>query len=335
MKKPGIRSAADRVFDITALGESLVDFVQAGAEDGALRFAANAGGAPANLLSAAAKFGMRCALISKVGEDVFGHYLQQAYQKAGIDVSALVFSPDSHTTLSVVSLDAAGDRDFFFYRNATADSLLCRQDVSVPVLEKTRLFHFGSISMTTPCGREATRFAARTAKAQGALISFDPNYRAPLWSSPDEAKDAFREGCRMADFIKLSEAELPLLSGETEIPAAARDVMQQFHPAILVVTLGEKGAFCLTDGGSLVQAEAYEVDTVDTTGAGDAFFGAFLAGILRSGKRPEALDGQALSEILNLATACGSLSTARYGAIPAMPEEAEVSALVRNRCASR
>lgn len=319
----------DCEFDITALGESLIDFVPLQPGGSELSFLGHAGGAPANLLSAAAKFGMRCALIGKIGQDVFGRYLSDVYRAANIDVSSLVFSETSHTTISFVSLDESGDREFFFYRNGTADSMLKKEDVSLHPLKHSRVFHFGSISMTTPCGREATLFAADTAKNHGALLSFDPNYRPSLWRSAEEAKDAIVSGCKLADMIKLADGELGLLSAETDTVLAAEDVMRRFRPALLVVTLGRDGAFCLTRTGRLVRADAYDVDTVDTTGAGDAFFGAFLSGVIRCGKQPGEMEEPELASILNMATACGSLSTASYGAIPSMPTEEAVVSLLK------
>ncbi len=321
----------DYEYDITALGESLIDFVPSKQEGAELSFIGNAGGAPANLLSAAAKFGMRCALIGKVGKDVFGRYLQKVYLAAKIDVSALAFSDTNHTTISFVSLDKSGDREFFFYRNETADCMLKKEDISPRVLQSSKIFHFGSISMTSPCGREATLFAADMAKKHGALLSFDPNYRQSLWESAEAAKEAFVSGCTLADMIKLSEEELCLLSEEEDVMLAAKDVMERYRPALLVVTRGPQGAFCITRDGVSVQADAYDVNTVDTTGAGDAFFGAFLSGVIRCGKQPDKMSEEELGFVINMASACGSLSTASYGAIPSIPTREDVLLLLKRK----
>lgn len=315
-------------YDIVALGESLVDFVQTKGNGLELSFSGNAGGAPANLLTAAGKFGMKCAFIGKVGDDIFGHRLKKVYKAAGIDVDSMVFSSTEHTSLAFVTLDEDGDRSFFFYRSNTADGALTKEDVNLDVVESTRVFHFGSISMTTPSAYQATIYAVNAAKESGALISFDPNYRAPLWHSEDEAKKAFAEGCRLADIVKISDNEIAFLSDYEQPEVAAQDILDKFDCSLVVVTMGKNGAVGACASGLSAVSKAHEVDTVDTTGAGDAFFGAFLSGIVKSGKNPECLNQSELTNILNTATACGSLSTAAYGAIPSMPSQEEVMKLL-------
>lgn len=318
--------ATGKKYDITALGECLIDFVQTDPNDGGLSFAGNPGGAPANLLAAASRLGLRCAFIGKVGSDVFGRQLMERYAGAGIDVGAMRVSPDRPTTLAFVSLDRNGDRDFSFYRNGTADCMLERDEVDAELIRSSRVFHFGSISMTAEPCREATRFAVDTARESGALISFDPNYRPLLWPDSESARRAIVYGSSTADIVKVSEQELPLLSGRSDMVSAAREVIDRYGPRLLVVTLGRDGAFCVTRSGLCLSAPALEVDTVDTTGAGDAFFGAFLAGLLGVGGDPDTLTSDELEHILRMGTAGGSLSTARFGALPAMPSRDELLA---------
>ena len=318
-------------FDITALGESLIDFVQAKQFEPEMQFIGNPGGAPANLLASASKFGMKCSFIGKVGNDVFGSRIKKEYISSNIDINSMIFSDTEHTTLTFVSLDESGDRNFFFYRDRTADCSLTKDDINIDTIRSSRIFHFGTLSMTAPCSREATLYAIKIAKENNVLVSFDPNYRASLWNSIDDAKEAFACGSALADIIKISDSELHLLSDLEDAEEAALDIIKRFGCKIVVVTMGRDGAICATSTGITLRSAAYEVETVDTTGAGDAFFGAFLSGIIRSGKTLDRLDAADLSAITGMASACGSLSTTKYGAIPAMPSEEEVLALMQRQ----
>ena len=316
-------------YDITALGECLIDMISDSASKGRLHFAGNPGGAPANMLAAASAFGKRCAFIGKVGADMFGRCLIDAYSEAGIDTSGMVVSEREHTTLAVVLLDDSGNRDFFFYRNATADCMLRADEVDLTLVTGAKIFHFGSISLTSAPSREATIYSIDAAKRSGSLISFDPNYRAVLWENENSARTAMRLGLERSDLVKLSEDELYMFTGSDNLKKAAPSLLDSCGITLLTVTKGKYGAECFAKNGLHVSVPAYNVKTVDTTGAGDAFWGAFLSALLDSGFSPDLLDAAQLEEILLTASACGSLSTTKYGAIPAMPSRDEVLACVR------
>ena len=184
--------------------------------------------------------------------------------------------------------------------------------------------------MTDTVSKEATLYAIRTAKEGGATVSFDPNYRAKLWSSEEDAKEAMFCGLKLADIVKISEEELFFISGYTSPEQAASYLLEEFGISILVVTKGRNGSVAYTSSGLRAETYAYDVDTVDTTGAGDAFFGAFIANFLLCGKKPGSLDKCELEKILTIASANGSLSTTKYGAIPAMPTKQQVTDFLKD-----
>lgn len=322
-------NSTEKNFDIVALGECLIDFVGSGGGADELQFSGNPGGAPANVLASAAKLGMRCAMIGKVGHDVFGQFILEQYKKAGICVSGMVTSGKNPTTLAFVSLDKDGDRSFTFYRNETADCMLSVDNIDFGIIDRARIFSFGSVSMSTPIAYEATVTAAKYAKEHGVLVSFDPNYRPLLWNDLAEATGRIIEGCHIADIIKLSDNELCMLTDKEELSDACREIISTFGCKMVVVTMGRRGAFAMLSSGVSAMSPAYEVNTVDTTGAGDAFLGALLTYILRSEHPLGEFDGTELEEILKRANASGSLSTTKYGAIPSMPDIGEVENCVR------
>ncbi|MCI8623055.1 MAG: carbohydrate kinase [Provencibacterium sp.] len=314
------------MFDVVALGESLIDFTPNGTnEQGMQLFACNPGGAPANVLAMNAKLGGRTAFIGMVGDDAFGAFLQKTMEEAGIDVQGLRKTRDYPTTLAFVQLTPEGDRSFSFYRKPGADVMLTAAEVDPALLQNCRVFHFGSVSLTDEPSRTATLEAARAAKRAGALISYDPNYRPLLWDSPAHAKEELSAALPLADLIKVSEEEMVLLTGETQLEAGAA-ALSAHGAALVLVTLGPKGAYYRAQTGSGL-LPAFDVDTVDTTGAGDAFLGALL--FCLSGKTRaeiEAVSQADWQRIVAFANAAGSLTTAAKGAIPAMPTHEQIDA---------
>lgn len=317
------------MFDLVALGESLIDFTPSGINElGMQLFACNPGGAPANVLAMYAKLGGNTAFIGKVGDDDFGHFLQTTLQNAGIDTSAFVRTQEARTTLAFVRLNEKGDRSFMFYRKPGADILLRTEEVDESKLTHCGVFHFGAVSLTDEPCRSATKQAAQTAKQAGALISYDPNYRPLLWDSPRTAKEEMRSVLALADVIKVSEQEMELLTGHTHLREGA-DALARYGAALVLVTLGAKGAYYRAGAGSGLLA-TYDVATVDTTGAGDAFLGALLW-CLR-GKNAAALQALSVKEwkkSIAFANAAGSLTTTKKGAIPAMPDKAAIERCIR------
>ncbi len=318
------------MFDIVAIGECLIDFTPSGTNElGMQLFARNPGGAPANVLAMYAKLGGKTAFIGKVGTDDFGEFLKKTMSDAGIDISGLAQTADVPTTLAFVQLNDKGDRSFTFYRKPGADVCLCAEEVDESLLSGCKIFHFGSVSLTAEPSRTATLTAAKKAKQAGAIISYDPNYRPLLWENERCAKDEMLSALPLADIVKVSEEEMTLLTGETELEKGAK-VLAQHGASLVLITLGPKGAFYYAPCGSGT-LPTYDVKTIDTTGAGDAFLGALLYRI--AGKTIEqlgAMTGPEWEQTIAFGNAAGSLTTMAKGAIPAMPTLAQIEHCVQN-----
>jgi len=309
--------------DIVALGESLIDFSPEGRNDlGLPLYSQNPGGAPANVLAMASALGAKCALISKVGDDAFGRFLIDSYWKSGIDTRWVSTDKEHPTTLAFVTLSDDGDRDFSFLRKESADVMLCVDDIHSDALAEARIFHFGSVSMTSEPSRSATLYAARKAKGNGLIVSYDPNLRQMLWKSMDEAKEVITGAVGLADVLKVSKEEMELITGCDEVADGAGKLLA-LGPKIVVVTLGSEGSYFRSASHSL-RSKAYDVSTVDTTGAGDAFVGAmlwYLSSRLHVSAPSDlfTLREDDIGEMMSYANAAGSLTTGAKGAIPAMP----------------
>lgn len=306
------------MFDVTALGEVLIDFTPCGKSAAGMRiFEQNPGGAPANVLCALSNLGKKTAFIGKVGKDMHGDFLRETLSGRGVDISGLVRADDVFTTLAFVELTDAGERSFSFARKPGADTCLRFDEVDKSIIENSRVFHIGSLSLTDEPARTATISAAKAAKRAGAIISYDPNYRAPLWESREKAIPQMRSALPLVDIIKISDEETALLTGMDSPEDASQALLSQ-GVACAVVTLGKNGALVRTkDGARTVPAPDSEV--VDTTGAGDAFWGGFLYSLLQSGKRPQDLTLDEAAEFAAFANAVATLCVQKRGAIPAMP----------------
>ena len=305
-------------YDIIALGECLVDLVCT-EKDGKIFMEGNPGGAPANVLAMAAKLGKKTALISKVGKDSFGSFLRGHMASAGMDTSYILQDAQHPTTLAIVKLDETGNRDFSFYRDHTADVMLSPEELPIEALQNTKILQFGSLSLVAEPAKAATFAALDAAKAAGAKIAYDPNWRPPLWPSQEIGREMMRKGLERADFVKVSDEELTLLTGETDYAAGASVLFDQYPIQLLAVTMGPKGSLLFNRKGSAA-AKAYDVDCIDTTGAGDAFWGAALTWLLEHDLDAEGLTADWLMELASFANAAGSLATTKKGAIPAMPD---------------
>ena len=308
--------------DITTIGEILIDLTQSGlTEQGIPRFDANPGGAPANLAVAASRLGAKTAFIGRIGRDSYGEFLRQTLMKNDVDVSGLSVDSKQHTTLAIVALDEQGERNFSFYRDPSADVNLCFEDVPVELLENTRILHFGSVSLTAEPARSATLQAARSAKEHGAWISYDPNYRASLWPDEQTAVERMLEPLPLADILKVSDEELPLLTGTENLEEGSAQLAGKGIRLVLV-TLGPKGAF-YRFGNKTGLVPGVKVTVGDTNGAGDTFFGAALSQLVKK----ESLDDltvEELERILAFANKAAAITTSRHGAIPAMPTLTEL-----------
>lgn len=310
------------MIDITAVGEILIDLTQSGTNElGIPVFAANPGGAPANLAVAAARLGASSAFIGKVGTDSYGTFLRNTLIDNGVDVSGMITDPVSRTTLAVVAVDKTGERTFSFYRDPSADVNLRADEISEDQLKNTRFLHFGSVSLTTDPARTATLYAAKTAKSFGAIISYDPNYRASLWSDEATAIERMLEPLELVDVLKVSDEELPLLTGTANLEEGSA-LLAAKGIRLVLVTLGADGAF-YRFGDKTGRIPGVKVQVGDTNGAGDTFFGATLAQLSGVGTL-EALTAEKLEEILTISNRAAAITTSRHGAIPAMPTAEEV-----------
>ena len=267
--------------------------------------------------------GGKTAFIGKVGQDTFGDFLRGVLTRNGIDCSGLAVDGAAPTTLAFVQLDENGDRSFTFYRNPGADRMLSAQEIKPALIDDCRVFHFGSVSLTHEPSRSATLYAAQYAKEQGKLVSFDPNYRAMLWDSEEEALEQIKKGIAIADVLKVSEEEAQLITGDKD-PAGASQKLLNMGPALVLVSLGELGAYYRNHACS-GYVSSYQVNTVDTTGAGDAFVGAFLWKVCGMMKEElKFMPDVELRQIISFASAAGALTMTGSGAIPAMPNMEQI-----------
>ncbi len=317
-------------FDVVALGELLIDFTQNGlSEQGNPLFEANPGGAPCNVLAMLQKLGHRTAFIGKVGADGFGAQLRQVAAEAGIDLRGLLEDREVHTTLAIVHTKPGGDRDFSFYRNPGADMMLREQELPMELLGDCRIFHFGTLSMTHPEVKAATKAAVAAAKAAGALISFDPNLRPPLWSSMENAREQIEWGLGQCDVLKISDNEVEFLVGHQDYPAGARELLARYPKIkLLNVTCGASGSYSFCCGRQVFVPSFLLGGTIETTGAGDTFCASVLHNVLVNGL--EDRNEESLRQMLRFANAAAYLVTTKKGAIRSMPERSAVEQILAN-----
>lgn len=316
------------MLDVLAIGEVLIDFTPAGRTAGGNeQFECNPGGAPANVAAALSRLGAATALVSKVGNDHFGLLLQDTLRNTGVDVSAVSSTDEASTTLAFVHLDEAGDRSFSFYRKPGADTYLSPEDIPTGGLERCKVLHFGSVSMTHEPSRTTTREAVLKAKKAGALISFDPNIRFALWDSEEAIRSQIIWGMQYADILKISEEELVFLTGHTDVAQGSRELQRQFGISLIVVTMAEKGC-CYRLLELEGKVPGFQVRAIDTTGAGDAFLGCLLYKLLESGGSLHELDERQITGMLAFANAGGALVTTRKGALQSMPTTDEINKMM-------
>ncbi len=311
------------IYDIIGLGECLIDVIVDPVNSDTVYFAGKPGGAPVNVLACMVKLGLKAGYIGKLSDDILGRYLLETLKKAGISTKQVVISPQYPTTLAMVSLDPKGERSFSFYRNGTSDVMLVEGEIDYTAIEKSRIFHFGSVSMTAEPSRTATLRAAAYAKQNKCLVSYDPNLRPSLWNCLEDAKCYISQGMQYADLVKVSEEELFFLTHTDNLEQGAHRLVEQYPIQLLAVTLGPKGC-CVFVNGKCFTSPTYDVVVVDTTGAGDAFWGAFLYQILSRNLDLSQLSDTDIQEILYFANASGALTTTARGAIPALPSIAAI-----------
>lgn len=316
----------EKQFDVIAMGELLIDFTMSGqSEQGNNLFEACPGGAPCNVLALLNKMGKKTAFLGKVGKDQFGTLLRATLEDVGINTSNLLTDEQVNTTLAFVHTFPDGDREFSFYRNPGADMMLTAEEVDEEFLAKTRLFHFGTLSMTHEGVREATKKALKAAKDKGLLISFDPNLRPPLWSSLELAKEQMEYGFGFCDILKISDNEIQFVSGKEDYDEGIRYLQEKYQIPLILLTMGKDGSRAYYKG-MRVERAGFQCRTIETTGAGDTFCGSSLNYILEHDF--ENLTEEQLGEMLTFANAAAAIVTTRKGAIRAMPEKVEVENLI-------
>lgn len=317
-------SGVQTMYDVTALGELLIDFACVSTDsEGYPTMAAHPGGAPANFLAAVNKFGGSTALIGKIGTDTFGKLLLKTLEKSGIATSGIVSADDVFTTLAFVTFDDTGDREFAFSRKPGADTRLSFDEVDLNLIDAARVFHFGTLSLTDEPARETTKKAIEYAKAKGKLITYDPNLRRPLWSDLAQAKAQMLWGMSKADVVKISDDEVEFLFGLSPELGAA-NILNNFDVKLVFVTCGAEGCFYANKNAQGFVPALKGLKVIDTCGAGDIFGGSAVWKMLEMKASPEELSDAQLKEIVRFACTAAGLSTERSGGISSIPELSQV-----------
>ena len=319
----------EKLYDVTAMGEMLIDFTLNGQSDqGNNLFEACPGGAPCNVLAMLNKLGRKTAFIGKVGEDQFGRLLKGTIDELGIETKGLILDKEIHTTLAFVHTFPDGDREFSFYRKPGADMMLTEDEVDYDLIRQSRIFHFGTLSMTVEPVRSATKKALEVAKEAGCLITFDPNLRPPLWNSLDEAKKQMEYGFQYCDMLKISDNEIQFVSGKEDYDEGIRYLQDKYNIPLIFLTMGKDGSRAYYKD-MRVERKGFQVKAIETTGAGDTFCGCSIHGLLTHGL--EGLTEENLGDMLTYANAGAALITMKKGAIRSMPEPENITKLIEEK----
>lgn len=312
-----------KTYDVTAIGELLIDFTENGLSNQRNpMFEANPGGAPCNVLAMLNKLGHKTAFIGKVGRDFFGDQLENAIREAGIDTTGLRRDESVHTTLAFVHTAPDGDRDFSFYRNPGADMMLAKTDVDVRLVKECKIFHFGTLSMTDEVCREATRYAIEEAESAGAILSFDPNLREPLWGSLEEAKEQVDYGMQHCHILKISDNEIQWFTEQEDFNKGIATLQEKYHIPLILLSMGKSGSRAYHNGMCVEIPSVLRENTIETTGAGDTFCACVLHFVLEHGFRD--YTEEELKRMLSFANMAASIITTRKGALRVMPSLAEI-----------
>lgn len=320
----------EKKYDIVALGELLIDFTENGmSKQGNPIMEANPGGAPCNVLAMMTKLGHSAAFIGKLGNDIFGKQLSETLKEVGISREGVVFDNEVRTTLAFVHTLSDGDREFSFYRNPGADMMLGEADLNESLLWDTKIFHFGTLSMTHENCRAATKKAIDIARSSGAIISFDPNIREPLWEDFSLMREQIEYGLSKADILKISDNEIEWLTGEADYEKGVQWIRDRYDISLILVSLGKEGSMAYS-GSSKARIDSFiQENTIETTGAGDTFGGAVLHYVTAKGRLN--FSEEELKEMLTFANAAASIITTRKGALRVMPSLNEIMELVNIR----
>ena len=308
--------------DLYSIGELVIDFTPGSEPASYIR---NPGGAPANAAITAARSGLEAGVCSSVGDDDFGRFLVRTLEENGVKVLNPDLCGEAVTTLAFVTLAPDGDRSFTFARKPGADMFLSEAAVKEADIRDSAIIHAGSCSLSASPAAEATAKALRLGHELGKLVSFDVNYRNVMWKDDQAACAAkVREILPYVDLLKVSDEEVDMLGGEAAIPR----LMEEFGITAAVETLGGAGARCFFQGERW-DAAGRKVPCVDTNGAGDAFWGAFLSSLRIQGvDRVEQITPSILCRAMEYGNAAGGLTVQKKGAIPALPTRAEIEAFL-------
>lgn len=317
----------EKRYDVTALGELLIDFTENGLSgQGNPLFEANPGGAPCNVLAMMNRLGKKTAFIGKVGQDQFGRTLKASLEELGIGTENLLLDKNVHTTLAFVHTAEDGDRDFSFYRKPGADMMILAEEVQEDLIASSRVFHFGTVSMTDEPTRGATVKALEYARKHQVMVTFDPNLRPPLWRNLQEAKEQIWYGLSQCSAVKMSEEELEFITGERSLDRGVEAVRNRFDIPLICITMGKQGSKAYYGDAAVEKAGSVQEHTIETTGAGDTFCASMINYILDHGI--QGLTEKDLEEMLTFANAAASIITTRKGALRVMPTREEVQALL-------
>lgn len=317
----------EKEVDIVALGELLIDFTEAGSSrDGKKLFEQNPGGAPVNLLTVAAHMGYQTEFIGKVGTDMHGNFLKRVLEEEGIGTKYLIQDEKYFTTLAFVEIAENGERQFSFSRKPGADTQLCAEELDRKLLGNCKIFHFGSLSLTDEPARTATTEAVEIAKKAGAIVSYDPNYRESLWTDKKKAVETMKSVIPYAEMMKVSDEELVLLTGVEDYSQAAAQLLDM-GPKLIAVTLGSEGVLLATRQRQ-EKVTGFKVQAVDTTGAGDSFWGGFLSEYLKQEKDLEDFTWDGIKKCAICGNATAALCVQQRGGIPAIPKKEEVEQFI-------
>lgn len=320
----------NKLYDVTALGELLIDFTENGTSgQGNPLMEANPGGAPCNVLAMLGRLGKKTAFIGKVGKDMFGTQLKEAVEEVGIDTRNLIMDEEVHTTLAFVHTYPDGDRDFSFYRDPGADMMLTKEEVQEDLIRSSQIFHFGTLSSTHEGVREATRYAIEVAKEAGCIITFDPNLRPPLWKSLEDARREIEYGLTKCDVLKISDNEVEFLFNTTDYDKGAALIREKYNIPLVLITMGKDGSRAYYKDLRVEVPSFIQPNTIETTGAGDTFCASAINYVLEHGL--DNLTEENLRELLTFANAGASLITTRKGALRVMPSRQEVLDFIESR----
>lgn len=317
-------------YDVVSLGELLIDFTENGTSaQGNPLYEANPGGAPCNVLAMLTRLGRKTAFIGKVGQDIFGKRLKAVLNEVGIDTGNLMMDEETRTTLAFVETFPDGDRDFSFYRNPGADMMLRAEEVDMELVKNTKIFHFGTLSMTHEGVRNATKQAIITAKKAGVLISFDPNLREPLWKSLEDAREQTAYGLSQCDILKISDNEIQWFTGEEDYDVGIQKLREQYDIPLIMLSMGKRGSRAYYKDLRVEVTPYLQENTIETTGAGDTFGACCLHHVLEYGLQD--MNEEQLKRMLTFANAAASIITTRKGALRVMPAEEEVREFLGKR----